>query len=137
MAKNIAIDNGKRRVIQQHQGIGNAACGFKCTGLGRILNTCAKLFAITKCSLNLYTEMGVVDYDVTNACAHQFFNMPDNQGFPADNQQRFGCVISERPHTLASPSSQQHGFHFVAPEFFCMSCSASVSSKFSNGLRSM
>ena len=113
------------------QRIGDATGSLQCLPFWRVGNVCAKAATVAKRSLNLLTEMGVVDYQISDACSHQSLDLPDDQRLAADRQQRFRAGIGQRSHAFAAAGRKNHGFQNVYP--VCTARFSSSSSSLRNG----
>jgi hypothetical protein len=65
--------------------------------------------SITQAPLDLLTQMCVIDHEVPDPGTRQAFDMPDDQWFTGDRQQRLWDLISKGPHTLATTGGEDHG----------------------------
>ena len=121
VAEDIAVDHGERFVTQQVQCVCDAAGGFQRLAFGRILNARAEPAAVAQCGFDLRAEVGMVDHQFANARPHQIFDVPDDQRFAGDFQQRFWGMVGERAHAFAAAGCQYHCDHGVTSFTFALS----------------
>ena len=75
------------------------------------MNTHAKLAAIAQRRLELIAQMRVINDDLAKSGLRQALQMPRDERLATHHQQGLGGVVGQRPHALAAPGGQNHGFH--------------------------
>ena len=115
IGEHIAVNHQKRRVAQQGQGGGDAACGFQTfAAFGRIGDVHAVCRAVAQRGFNLRAQPCMVNHDLADACGLEAAQVPANQRLAACGQEGFGGVVGERAHPFAAPCGKYHGFHSVS-----------------------
>ena len=108
----VRTHHGKGLVTEQGQGMDDAAGGFKRRlTLLAVAHRLPPPGSLADGGANLRTAIGKVDHDVVEAGGGEPAQMPLDERFRAEREQRFGPFGAEPPHPLAAPGGQQHDFH--------------------------
>ena len=87
IGEHIAVNHQKRRVAQQGQCGGDAACGFQAlAAFGRIGDVHAVCRAVAQRGFNLRAQPCVVNHDLADACGFKAAQVPADERFAACGQ---------------------------------------------------
>ncbi|MNR15264.1 hypothetical protein D3C85_1317860 [compost metagenome] len=115
----IAIDQYKRLLAQQRQGLEDSAPGLQRLAFGRIADLQTIATTITKIIFDLLPKPGVVDDHLLETRRLQRTQVVLDQGHPANANQWLGRVQGQGAHPLAFAGGQDHCLHAGAPAGIC------------------
>jgi len=116
ITKDISIDDNKRLVAQHRQGAKYAAPGFeRARGLQRVMQPHPPLIAVAESCPDFFAEPAQINRNVGYTDCGKPFQVPNDQRFVTDFEQRFRQRIGQRPHSLASAGGKYHRSHLSCP----------------------
>ena len=114
IAPDVAVDREEGLVAQPAQRLQHATPGFQRFGaFVRIVQAQAPARTIAERRLETIGEPGDIDHDLGDAGGREFLQMPFDQRFAADRQQRLRRALCQRTHALAFPGREDQGAHGV------------------------
>jgi hypothetical protein len=111
LAVDVGIDEQERRLAQQGECAGNAACRLERLRFVRIAERRAEASAVAQPLDDRLGEMRYVEHDLLEAGRDEALEMPDDERLAADFDERLRDAVGKRPQPLAAACREQHGLH--------------------------